>query len=192
MAVITVYLGEICNNSGLSASEKSSIQSTLQSWFTAVCQTTSNTAAVVWTNSAPASITATDLLCYFMPNQSTSILQRAPGYSTGAGVSHGFTFLSATANASEVYVASCRGNGVTWFTELAFHELMHNKLNLGNQGLHGLGGIAAATVSAGMTPSDANRTAMRAALGASRTQWTGGWGAMTCPDPNDPLAGLNI
>jgi hypothetical protein len=190
MPIITVYLGEICNNSGLSASEKTTIQGTLQTWFTTVCQTTANTASVVWTNSVPASITATDLLCYFMPNQSGSVLKLAPGYSSGAGVSHGFTFLSATANASEVYVASCRGNGATWFTELAFHELMHNKLNLDNAGLHGLGGLAAASVNAGMTPSTANVTAMRAALGTSRTQWTGGWGAITCPDPNDPLFGI--
>ncbi len=190
MPVITVYLGEICNNSGLSASEKTAIQGTLLTWFTNVCQTTANTAAVVWTNSVPASITATDLLCYFMPNQTGSVIKLAPGYSSGAGTSHGFTFLSATANASEVYVQSCRGNGVNWFAELAFHELMHNKLNLDNAGLHGLGGLAAASVSAGMTPSTANVTAMRAALGTSRTQWTGGWGAITCPDPNDPLFGL--
>ena len=190
MAVITVYLGELCNNSGLSAAEKSTIQSRLQAWFTTVCQTTAHTASVVWTSSAPGAITATDLICYFMPNQSSGILRLAPGYSTGAGVSHGFTFLSASANASEVYVASCRGNGATWFTELAFHELMHNKLNLGNTGLHSKGGIASATVSGGMSPSASNITDMRAALGTNQNQWTGGWAASPCPDPNDPLAGI--
>lgn len=190
MAVINVYLGEICNNSGLSSTEKTAVQTALSTWFTQVCTGTSNTANVVWTNSAPANISATDLICYFMPDSSHSVLQYAPGYSSGAGVSHGFTFRSSTANASEVYVASCRGNGATWFTELAFHELMHNKLNLGNQGLHAKGGIASATVSAGQTPSAQNLADMRAALGTSRTQWSGGWGAITCPDPNDPLAGL--
>jgi hypothetical protein len=61
---------------------------------------------------------------------------------------------------------------------------------LDNAGLHGLGGLAVASVNAGMTPSTANTAAVRAALGTSRTQWTGGWGAINCPDPNDPLAGI--
>jgi hypothetical protein len=190
MPVITVYLGELCNNSGLSAAEKTSIQGTLLTWFTNVCQTTANTAAVVWTSAVPASITATDLLCYFLPNQSASVIKLAPGYPGGAGVSHGFTLSTATANVSEVYVASCRGNGATWFTELAFHELMHNKLSLDNTGLHGKGGLASASVSSGMTPSATNISDMRAALGTSRPQWTGGWAASPCPDPNDPLAGI--
>jgi hypothetical protein len=190
MPVLTVYLGEICNNSGLSSAEKTSIQSTLLAWFTQVCATTSYTAAVQWTNSAPGSILATDLLCYFMPSQSDSVIRHAPGYSSGAGQSHGFTFTSATANASEVYVASCRGNGATWFTELAFHELMHNKLALDNAGLHNRGGLAQASVTTGMVPSTRNINEMKAAVATSRPQWTGGWGAITCPDPNDPLAGL--
>jgi murein L,D-transpeptidase YcbB/YkuD len=192
MPLITVYLGEICTNSGLSASEKTSIQRMLSAWFTTVCTGSAYTASVVWTNAVPAAITATDLVCYFMPSQSESVLRKAPGYSSGAGVSHGFTFRSATANASEVYVSSCRGDGVKWFAELAFHELMHNKLDLGNQELHAKGGIAAAAVSAGMTPSTSNYSDMRAALATSRIQWAGGWAAVHCPDPNDPLAGLGL
>jgi hypothetical protein len=190
MQIITVYLGELCNNSGLSATEKTTIQSTLQTWFTTICQTTTYTASVVWTNAVPASITAADLLCYFMPNQSASVIKLAPGYAGGAGVSHGFTLVTATANVSEVYVSSCRGSGSMWFTEIAFHELMHNKLNLDNTGLHGKGGIAVANVSAGMSPSGSNTTDMRTALSTNRPQWTGGWAASPCPDPNDPLAGI--
>lgn len=192
MPLITVFLGEICNNSGLTAAEKTSIQGTLAAWFTTVCTGSAYSASVVWANAAPATITATDLVCYFMPSLSDSVVRNAPGYSSGAGISHGFTFRSATANASEVYVASCRGNGANWFAELAFHELMHNKLDLGNQGLHGKGGIAAANVSSGMTPSASNYSDMRAAIGTSRIQWTGGWASISCPDPNDPLAGLTL
>ncbi len=192
MPVLTVYLGEVCSNSGLSASEKATVQSTLLSWFTTVCRSSAYTAAVSWVSAMPATILPTDLLCYFMPDQGTSALRHIPGYASGAGTSQGFTFSTVTANASEVYVSSCRGNGVTWFTELAFHELMHNKLSLGNQGLHAKGGIAAATVSAGMSPSTANYADMRGALATSRIQWTGGWSAISCPDPNDPLAGLNL
>ncbi len=192
MAVINVYLAEICNNSGLSATEKQTVQTTLQGWFTLVCAGSSHTATVQWANSAPATISTTDLICYFVRTQSDSALKFAPGNTGGAGTSQGFTFRSAVANGCEVYTSLCRSGGSTWFTELAFHELMHNKLNLGDQGLHSKGGLASATISAGATPSTQNLADMRGALGTARTQWTGGWAAIPCPDPNDPLAGLGL
>jgi hypothetical protein len=190
MAIINVYLGKICNNTGLSSTEEQTVQSTLQGFFTTICTGTSHTANVQWVTSAPSTVSATDLICYFVPSRSESAVIHAPGNST-TGSGHGFTFRSATGSCSEVYTSLCRGSGgANWFTELAFHELMHNKLNLGDATLHSRDGLAHLPVTGGATPSAANITQMRAALGTSRTQWFGGWAAITCPDPNDPLAGL--
>lgn len=190
MAVINVYLGKICNNTGLSATEEQSVQTILQGFFTTICSGTSHSAIVQWATAAPTNVSATDLICYFVPSRSESAVIHAPGNST-TGSGHGFTFRSSTGSCSEVYTSLCRGTGgANWFTELAFHELMHNKLDLGDTALHSRDGLARLPVTGGASPSATNNSQMRAALTTARTQWFGGWAAITCPDPNDPLAGL--
>jgi hypothetical protein len=57
---------------------------------------------------------------------------------------------------------------------LAFHEMMHNKLHLGPS-LHAQGGLASGTVDSSMRPSEANIKAMAGALMTKRPQWTDGF-----------------
>ena len=81
---------------------------------------------------------------------------------------------------------------------LAFHEAMHNKLALGNQGLHPLGGLANGTpngtppgwveATTQLTPNNISR--MASALEAVRPQYRAGIAkvaaAVAAPD-SDPL-----
>jgi hypothetical protein len=64
---------------------------------------------------------------------------------------------------------------------MAFHELMHNKLHLGDTALHAKNGLARIPVSPGATPSAQNITDMKNALSVAHAQWTGGW--VTYNDP---------
>jgi hypothetical protein len=57
---------------------------------------------------------------------------------------------------------------------LAFHEMMHNKLHLGAP-MHAHGGLAAATIDSSLRPSGRNIKAMAGVLMTKRSQWTGGF-----------------
>ena len=61
---------------------------------------------------------------------------------------------------------------------LTFHELMHNKLRMGDE-MHRQGGLAASPVDSSMRPSDKNIAAMSAALLKPQPQWTGGFAELT-------------
>ena len=185
MPAFNVYLGEVCTTN-LSQTQKNEVQSALTTWFGQICNSTSYTPIVSWINSAPATIQNNELLVYFVATTSDSVIRHMPGYNGGAGQSDGFTFFTDNLHASEVYVSRSSG----WLAEIAFHELMHNKLHLRDAALHARTGLARVPVSAGSQPSGQNITQMRAALAASRPQWANAWSSVTCPDPNDPLFGL--
>ena len=57
---------------------------------------------------------------------------------------------------------------------LTFHELMHNKLKMGDE-MHSLGGLAVSVVDSSLRPSTGNVARMSAALLTKRPQWTGGF-----------------
>ena len=179
MPAYNVYLGDV--NSGLSDDDKSAVQALLLTWFTRIVNSTSYTASVSWTSSVPSSIQDNELLVYFVESSLDSVVRALPGGPGGSGGGDGFTAWANNLTASEVYVNRSRG----YLAEIAFHELMHNKLHLGDAALHARNGMARVPVTAGTSPSDQNVTQMRAKLGTNRRQWTGGWAAA-----NDPLAGL--
>ena len=178
MPAYNVYLGDV--NSGLSDEAKSAVQSALLSWFSRIVSG-DTTASVSWTSSAPGSIRDNELLVYFVRSSMDSIVRALPGGPGSAGNGDGFTAWAGDLTASEVYVSSSR----SYLAEMAFHELMHNKLHLGDAALHSRNGLAHIPVTAGTTPSQQNITQMRAALNNNQRQWTGGWAAA-----NDPLLGL--
>jgi hypothetical protein len=178
MPAYNVYLGDV--NSGLSDEVKRAVQATLTGWFSRIVSGDA-TASVIWTSSAPASIRDNELLVYFVRSSMDSVVRALPGGGGRAGTGDGFTMWAGELTASEVYVSNSRH----YLAEMAFHELMHNKLHLGDAALHARDGLARVPVMAGTGPSPQNIAQMRAALSVNRRQWTGGWTAA-----NDPLLGL--
>jgi hypothetical protein len=179
MPAYNVYLAGLGGH-GLTSQEQTDIQTKLTTWFNQITNGTSyGTAAVSWVTAAPASIGGHELLVYFVRDSMDSIIAAMPG--GGRGTGDGFTAWSSSVTGSEVYVSSSRG----YLAEMAFHELMHNKLHLGDAALHAKNGLAHVPVTAGTTPSSSNVTDMKNALSTSQPQWTGGWSAY-----NDPLRGL--
>lgn len=178
MPSYNVYLGDV--NSGLSADQKNAVRTTILGWFGRIVPS-GTTAVVSWVNAAPSSIDNTELLVYFVRSSSESVLRGLPGGNRSAGNGDGFTAWAGDLTASEVYVSSSQN----YLAQMAFHELMHNKLHLDDAGLHSRGGLARIPVSAGTSPSPENIAQMRGALSNSQRQWTGAWVAV-----NDPLFGL--
>jgi hypothetical protein len=76
----------------------------------------------------------------------------------------------------EVYTSKC--SNAAAMAMFAFHEAMHNQLHMGNN-MHNDpvagGGIGAARVTPGTTPSQGNLTAYGAAMGTTRPQWIDGY-----------------
>lgn len=178
MPSYNVYLGDV--NSGLNDETKNAVRTTLQGWFGRIVPS-GTTAVVSWVSATPASIQASELLVYFVKNSLESVVRGMPGGPGSAGTGDGLTAWTNSLTASEVYVSSSR----SYLAEMAFHELMHNKLHLGDAALHSRNGLATVPVTAGTSPSTQNITQLRAALNTSQPQWTGAWTAI-----NDPLFGL--
>lgn len=178
MPAYNIYLGDV--NSGLSSGVKAAVQTTLSGWFSQIVPS-GTTAVVSWTSSAPASIQNSELLVYFVRSSMESVVRGLPGGPGSSGSGDGLTAWAGSLTASEVYVSSSR----SYLAEMAFHELMHNKLHLGDAALHARNGLARVPVIAGTRPSAQNKSQMRAALNNSQSQWTSAWSAV-----NDPLFGL--
>ena len=176
MAVYNIYLGDL-GNSGLSDSEKNTVKTTLEGWFAKIVDST-DTAVVSWVKSAP-TIQDNELLVYFVGSRSSTILKYMPG-NKGGGTDNGYTVLGGSITGSEVYVSNSK-NGLA---QIAFHELMHNKLQMNDGALHQKDGLARIPIPPSGTPSDANIKDMKAALKNTAKQWTGGWLAAS-----DPLNG---
>lgn len=170
-----VYLGALGSH-GLTDDEKKAVQSKLQEWFNKIVADTSfGTASVSWITSAPSSIQENELLCYFVSSSSDSIVKSLTGTS---GSGNGYTGWKGEETGSEVYVSSSKAG----LAEMAFHELMHNKLHLDDAALHQKDGLAKIPVSPGTTPSTQNIADMKAKISNKQKQWTYGFTAY-----NDPL-----
>ena len=178
MPSYNVYLGDV--NSGLTTAQKNAVQTTLQGWFGRIVPS-GTTAVVSWTSSAPASISDTELLVYFVRSSTDSVVRGLPGGPGVSGRGDGLTAWAGSLTASEVYVSSSS----SYLAEMAFHELMHNKLHLDDAALHSRNGLAHIPVTAGTSPSAENIAQMRGALNNSQRQWTNAWIAI-----NDPLFGI--
>jgi hypothetical protein len=177
MAVFNVYLGEI-GKSGLTDELKKDCQNKLQGWFSKIVEA-GDSAVVSWVSSEPSSIQENELLVYFVSGSGSSILKYMPGNNGGSGNGNGLTAFGGTLTGSEIYVSSSKSG----LAELAFHELMHNKLHLDDAALHKKDGLAPGTVPLGGSPSTTNLADMKAALKTKHKQWTGGW--MAAIDPSN-------
>jgi hypothetical protein len=105
----------------------------------------------------PEEVTNTDLVCYFVKNQSASIIGSL-GLPTSGKEAGGFTVIgSRYGTISEVYVENNFPSKK--LANIAFHELMHNKLQKDSSELHnqtpGVGmGKSPATECSVLTPTD--------------------------------------
>jgi hypothetical protein len=122
-----------------------------------------------------------ELLVYFMP-AGQSIVKYAPhtgtiDLSVGGNTAFG-------AGASEVYV---KGDDPVFLAKMAFHELMHNRLKLGDSQLHPQGGVAAERINAGTLLNDRNIKSMAAVLRVPITQFTAGIATLK-RGKNDPMS----
>lgn len=174
MGSYNIYLGDL-GNSNLSDSEKATIKSTLEGWFGKIVDA-GDTAIVNWVTAEPASIQEHELLVYFVGTRSSTILKFMPG-SKGGGTDNGYTAFGNSITGSEVYVSNSR----TGLAQIAFHELMHNKLQLDDANLHKKDGLAKIPIPPSGSPSDKNNSDMKAALKNKNKQWTGGWLASKDP-----------
>jgi len=78
--------------------------------------------------------------------------------------------------ASEVYVKS---SDPIFLAKLAFHELMHNRLKLGDAELHSQGGLASGNISSSTPLTAANIEAMARVIKDPIAQWTEGIDILT-------------
>jgi len=138
---------------------------------------------VVWLQDCPASVADDQLLVYILKSRIDSLVS---GYFKYNGpLDAGFTAWNNSVTSSEVFAASCTGNG-PGVANMIFHESMHNKGHWTNAQLHPDGGLAADTVSDQTALTQKNIDRMARVLAARHSQWTGG-----CAYMNDPLRGAS-
>lgn len=119
-----------------------------------------------WWDPPASAVTGDSILIYFLRTSAESlIVKREPGF-TGLGGA-GATRWTGAGTISEVYVESLLRGGTVGnmqtLINLAFHEAMHNKLQVG-QALHSDGGLAADRNWPEDTLNETNIRKMRAAL----------------------------
>lgn len=150
------------------------ITNTLQSYFDAVgrAMRPAGKITVSWEQGSPQP-TKQDVLVYFT-SPDFSVVSKFAGTPANPS-SDGWTFMKTVDNrvsevASEVY---CKALDSDFLAKLAFHEIMHNKLGIGNE-LHKRNGMAQATVGPDTKLTPENSRDLAAAMPNAHPQWTGG------------------
>lgn len=128
-------------------------------------------AVVQWLASFP-TVGPTELLIYLLPPGATVVSNGKVESGSPPSGHDGLTNPNLTGGTgSEVYF---HFNDSQLLARLMFHEAMHNKLRLGNQGLHSRGGLAGSPLLANTPLTNPNIGDMAAALDTLRPQWTPG------------------
>ena len=167
----SVYLVDITNRIG-SDDRRNEVKAVLQSYFDPIAKKAGvkdgARVSFVTVNPHPKD---NELIAYY----STSgwhVVTEMPGAKIPADAEGGLTHWNGKITGSDV-VADADTETRT-IANLTFHELMHNKLRMGDE-MHRLGGLAASPVDSSMRPSARNAAAMSAALLNPGPQWTGGF-----------------
>lgn len=148
----------------------------LVDYFAPICAASSGAferANFSWSGTA-ANVLPNEIVVYFLPDRNSSIVSRL-----GGNVTHGSgaTYSGAAGTVSEVYLAEMEGdaNYPLLVANLAFHEILHNKLEPAPVAdIHGIGGggLSSPTVNRGMRPSQAEINHMAGALSRNVSQYT--------------------
>jgi hypothetical protein len=153
----------------------------LTDYFNKVCQHSKSpfeTARCSWQKGVAGE---NDLVIYFLSSSKESIIYKDFKTSSTCQAPSGGTIETSQGMVSEVYMDTMQGdmNYCKLVANLAFHELMHNKLDAPTinptvSDIHALGGsgLAQATVARGTQITDQNIALMAGALGKKVRQYT--------------------
>jgi hypothetical protein len=178
--IFNVYLKNLAPDADFGEGDMYAIGLELKSMFDQVCAHTSSpySSSDYWWDPSSGSIQGHELLVYFLPSESDSLIKRKyPRLSIGSGMAGNTAWFSgATARISEVYldVAMKYQDYQLLLAKLCFHELMHNKLEPTD--LHGQGGGGLATgapITSSTTLTTKNIELMAAALSKRIPQYQG-------------------
>ena len=161
---------------GWSSSKSITVAAELNTLFQQVAAGTDYTPVTAFSHDAP---TAGDLVMHFLGSRGSSIIRRISGES--AGTAAGATYPTSEGMVSEIYVQNISVVPGA-IAKLAFHELMHNKLDAQTEPsarvvqdihTHGGGGLATSQPIGENTPlTDDNIRLMRSALGLNIPQYS--------------------
>jgi len=167
-----VYLVDTIDRIG-SNERRDAVKAALQPYFDAIAkQAKVDGGALVSFVTANPQPKDHELLVYFC-SQNWHVVSQLPGASSiNIEAGGGLTVWNHSVTGSDV--AADGKMEPRALANLAFHEMMHNKLHLG-ESLHKQGGLAVDTIDSSMRPSDGNIKAMAGALMTKRPQWTGGF-----------------
>ena len=167
-----VYLVDTMNRIG-SDERRDAVKAALQPYFNSIVkQAKVEGGAIVSFVAANPQPKDHELMVYFC-SESWHVVSQLPGASSiDIEAGGGLTVWNHSVTGSDV--AADGKMEPRALANLAFHELMHNKLHLG-AAMHKHGGLAAATMNSSMRPSEGNIKAMAGALMTKRPQWTGGF-----------------
>jgi hypothetical protein len=183
MAIFTVY---ICDALGsLKATVAPAVQAKLKEYFSKITEGSYDSCEVKEAASGQ-KLEENELLVFFMP-PGLSIAASLPGATAKPDTSSdGFTIWTTASGAvSEVYAKTSLD--AEMLAKLAFHELMHNKLRLGEKLHDEQDGLGAKEISASSVLTAKNISGMKAALPNKTLQWVAGVAVLTT-GKNDPLS----
>ncbi len=170
-----VFLIDIMNRIG-SDERRAAVQSMLQQYFDPIAKKANfkDGSAVQFVTNTPKPLDF-ELVAYYGSSAWHVVSQMPGGKMPKDAEGGGLTVWNGKVTASDVSADTTTDTRT--LANLTFHELMHNKLHMGEE-MHGLGGLAAGTVDSAMRPSEKNNSVMSAALRNKRPQWTDGVQAM--------------
>ena len=160
---------------------RETIAKDLTHWFDDICKKSTtfrgSTVHCWWTSNVHL-LDEDEMIIYFVPTPRRSLIRSvAKRNLPHAG---GGTVMTDQGMISEIFISEAAGDAgiARLLAVIAFHELMHNKLDAhpthpAVRDIHLLGGAAKATVGRGDDPTDGNKRIMAAHLGTKIPQYSG-------------------
>jgi len=167
---LRVFLVDITNRIGNDA-RRTEVKALLQSYFDkVVAKAKSDKVTVMFVSDNPQP-NDNDLIAYYSTT-GWHVVSQMPGAPEVKDTEGGLTYNNGTVTGSDVVANP--DDDTSMIANLTFHELMHNKLNMGDS-MHRLGGLAKSPVDESTPLTNANIEAMAKVLTTDRKQWVGGF-----------------
>jgi hypothetical protein len=165
-----IFLVDITNRIG-SDERRIAIKGALQSYFNPIAKQAGikDGALVLFVTEDPHPKN-NELIAYYS-SSGWHVVTEMRGAKVPADAEGGLTLWNGKVAASDIVADST--TDTTTIANLTFHELMHNKLGMGDE-MHKLGGLARSPVDSSMRPTPDNIRIMSKHLNDPRPQWTGG------------------
>jgi hypothetical protein len=167
---LRVFLVDITNRIG-DDQRRTAVKAVLQSYFDKVAaKAKSDKVSVLFVSDDPKP-NDNDLIAYYS-SSGWHVVSQMPGAPEVNTTEGGLTYYNGKVTGSDVVANP--DDDTTMVANLTFHELMHNKLNMGDS-MHRQGGLARSPVDESTPLTNANIDAMAKVLTKDRKQWTGGF-----------------